>query len=63
MLTGTAPARLKLRQNSTTNNTNLTNEDGRLDYRVIVRIYDHDEFVGRYPRVRSSIRKIRVIRG
>lgn len=29
------------------NNTNLTNKDGRVGYRVIVRTCDHDELVAR----------------
>ncbi len=38
---------VELREKSTTNNTNLTNKDGKLGYRVIVRTYDHDELVAR----------------
>ncbi|MGO9467942.1 MAG: hypothetical protein ACLQIB_52595 [Isosphaeraceae bacterium] len=38
---------LELGEKSTTNNTNLTNQDGKLGYRVIARTQDHDELVAR----------------
>src|SRR5208282_4829061 len=61
--TSASCALVELGGKSTTNNTNLTNKNGRLGYRVIVRTYDHDELVARQPRGRSPIRKIRAIRG
>ena len=36
-----------LREDSTTNHTNLTNENGKVGYRVILASYDHDELVWR----------------